>query len=354
MLKLQPGLVEAVRAATRAADLHRHLQAAMELEHATIPPYLTALYSIKPGANAAASGIIGSVVVEEMLHLTIAGNVLNAIGGSPQLDRPGFIPVFPGPLPMGVHAGLDVGLHRLTRDLVAEAFMVIEEPEAPISLPVDEAATRRFAALGEPAEDRDADTIGEFYRAIMDKIRQLGQGAFTGDPARQVVGSTWFPPDQLFPVTTVDEAVRALQVIVDQGEGTRTSPQDGDQEPAHYYRFAQIVYGRALIQTPSGWSYSGDPVGVDPAGVWNLLDDPKIADYQPGSRAAVLAEQFNVSYTNLLRSLQVTFNGDPANLKVAIGLMNELRLLALRVVSTPLPGTAQFAAPTFEYTPVSA
>ena len=28
-------------------DLHEHLQWAIELEHATIPPYLCALYSIK-------------------------------------------------------------------------------------------------------------------------------------------------------------------------------------------------------------------------------------------------------------------------------------------------------------------
>ena len=34
--------------------LQRHLDAAMQLEHATIPPYLTALYSIRPGSNAEA------------------------------------------------------------------------------------------------------------------------------------------------------------------------------------------------------------------------------------------------------------------------------------------------------------
>ena len=32
-------------------DLHEHLQWAIELEHATIPPYLCALYSIKDNSN---------------------------------------------------------------------------------------------------------------------------------------------------------------------------------------------------------------------------------------------------------------------------------------------------------------
>nr|MCU0322110.1 ferritin-like protein [Chitinophagaceae bacterium] len=50
-------------------SLKKHLQVAIELEHSTIPPYLCALYSIKEGTNVAASQIIRSVVIEEMLHM---------------------------------------------------------------------------------------------------------------------------------------------------------------------------------------------------------------------------------------------------------------------------------------------
>ena len=32
-------------------DLRTYLVIAMQIEHATIPPYLTALYSIRPGSN---------------------------------------------------------------------------------------------------------------------------------------------------------------------------------------------------------------------------------------------------------------------------------------------------------------
>lgn len=88
------------------------LQNAVKLEHATIPLYLYGLYSLAQGKNAAIAEIIESVVVEEMLHMTLASNVLNAVGGSPQIDHPGFIPPYPGPLPGGVESDLIVSLRR--------------------------------------------------------------------------------------------------------------------------------------------------------------------------------------------------------------------------------------------------
>ena len=78
-----------------------YLHAAMQLEHATIPPYLTALYSIQPGTNSDAYHVLRVVAVEEMLHLTLAANVLNAVGGTPDLTRPGFVPDYPAYLPDG-------------------------------------------------------------------------------------------------------------------------------------------------------------------------------------------------------------------------------------------------------------
>ena len=69
-------------------DLQYYLNVAMQLEHATIPPYLIALYSIKPNTNLDATNIIRTVVVEEMLHLTLASNLLNAVGGEPDLSFP--------------------------------------------------------------------------------------------------------------------------------------------------------------------------------------------------------------------------------------------------------------------------
>lgn len=352
MLSIRPEILAAVHAASSAKDLLEHIQAAIELEHATIPPYLTALFSIKTGTNAPASGIVASVVAQEMLHMTIAANLLNALGGAPRMDRPGFIPVYPGPLPMGVAGGLTIRLAKLTRGLVHDVFMRIEEPEAPIPVPVKAPRVAMFAAVSQPAPEFA--TIGEFYRAIADKITELGPPAFTGDPARQVVDTTWFPTNQLFPIVDVNSAVAAIDVIVRQGEGTVTNPEEGG-EPAHYYRFAQLVYARTLERDPAepaGWSFSGPIVGIDLAGVWNLLPDAKVADYAPNSRGQILGDQVNRTYTNLLRSLESTFDGNPDRLKAALGLMFELNVVASELVTVPLSDTGYYAAPTFEYQPV--
>ena len=69
-------------------SLQEHLQWAIELEHFTIPTYLCALYSLDPARNADAAEVIASVLIEEMLHLTLAANMLNAVGGRPRIDTP--------------------------------------------------------------------------------------------------------------------------------------------------------------------------------------------------------------------------------------------------------------------------
>ena len=53
----------------RIIELREKLQKAVELEFATIPPYLTAAFSIKPNANRSSFEIIHSVYMEEMLHM---------------------------------------------------------------------------------------------------------------------------------------------------------------------------------------------------------------------------------------------------------------------------------------------
>jgi hypothetical protein len=52
MLTVDRRLVSGVRDAAGGADLHRFVQLAIELEHSTIPPYLTAYYTLRAGTNA--------------------------------------------------------------------------------------------------------------------------------------------------------------------------------------------------------------------------------------------------------------------------------------------------------------
>jgi hypothetical protein len=51
------------------------------------------------GNNAEIGTLIDSVVKEEVAHMALACNILNAIGGEPAIDTPQFIPIYPGPLP---------------------------------------------------------------------------------------------------------------------------------------------------------------------------------------------------------------------------------------------------------------
>jgi hypothetical protein len=343
MLKIKPGIVEAVAAAQSGPDLFEFLQSAIKLEHSTIPPYLTALYSIVPGTNAAVAQIIRSIVVQEMLHMTIAANVANAVRCPIIINRPDFVPTYPGPLPMMVDDDLQVGLEKLSADLVQQTFMRIEEPETP----------RHFPSVERAAAQQPFRTIGAFYDAIMAKFRELGDGIFVGDPARQVIDNTWFPPDQLFPVTDVESAIRGLTVIKDQGEGTTEDPLEASGEPAHYYAFEEIIRGRRLVKDPSvpeGYSFSGAPVPFHPEAVIDIVSNSKAEMYPAGSLARLGVDLANEVYSNLLNALHETFTGAPGRLDATLGIMSELRLVVLeKVVNQRVPDSNKFAAPAFQY-----
>lgn len=328
MLTVSRELVSGVHSARTGEDLHEFVQSALELEHSIIPPYLTAYYTLRPGRNDEIAAALRNVVVEEMLHLTIAGNLLLALGGKPRLADPGFVPNYPSVLPMNI-GDLTVGLAPYSRELVHDVFMRIEEPEHPIEFPVQ--------ASVHPDVDRFA-TIGEFYEALISKLVDLGDGAFIGAPELQIVDPGWFPPEQLFRICDVNSARAALTLVVEEGEGTTHSPLDKEGELAHYYRFAELWHGHRLIpdvSAPAGYSYTGTPISFDPTGVWAMPANPRLIQYPPGSRSRFVAGQFSLTYTKLLRALHEMFTGVPENLDAALGIMFELRLLAQDVLDTP-------------------
>ena len=64
--------------------LKQGLQAAIELELPTLPPYLCGLWSIK-SQDGPAFDLIESVALEEMLHIGLCCNMLAAIEGHRRL-----------------------------------------------------------------------------------------------------------------------------------------------------------------------------------------------------------------------------------------------------------------------------
>lgn len=340
MIKLRPEIITGIRAASTPEELGYYLQNAIELEHSTIPPYLTAMLSLRAGTNMDIAAQIREIVIEEMLHMTIAANILIAIGGSPAINKPDFIPKYPGPLPMNI-GDLIVGIDTFSIELVQNTFMAIEEPEDPIPVEPPE------AKLEEP----EYATIGEFYDAIKAQIIALGPSIFVKPTAPpQVVDSTWFGP-RLFVITDPETACAAIDLIKIEGEGTSDSPFQRPGSPAHYYRFGEIVAGRRLIKTPDGgFAYRGAPILFDPSGVWPLRPNCKIADFAPGTQARTRIEAFAYNYSSLLNSLHNTFNGAPEQLDTAIGIMYDLRVNAVSLMETDIgDDTGQTVGPSYEY-----
>ncbi|MEU4572575.1 ferritin-like domain-containing protein [Nonomuraea sp. NPDC023979] len=322
-------------------SLREHLQWAIELEHATLPPYLCALYSLDPEKNPEAVRVVGSVFAEEMLHLALAANLLNAVGGSPRLDTPRMLPPHPRPLPHG-DPSLRLALLPFG-DEALDMFMRVEQPAPP----------------GAPVEADGYETIGQFYGAIEQGLRDLcdrlgERDVFCGDPARQV-GAAHFrhTAGRLAVVDGLESALAALGEIVEQGEGASAGEVwDGDpdvfhpdrDEVAHYYRFQELKLGRRYQRgdTPRTGP-TGEPIQVDPAGILPMRPNPRPA--APGTEARAAQDEFNTTYCAMLHQLEQAFNGSPKLLKVATGTMYSLKAQAQALMR--MPGAD---GPTFEYT----
>ena len=346
MIQLQSKLATDLAVGGKPAVLHA-LQQAIELEHSTIPLYLYALYSLDENSNGEIVDIIQSVVVEEMLHMTLACNISNALGGHPVIDKKHFIPAYPGSLPGGVEGGLVVQLAPFSYGQL-DTFLTIEEPETPLEFPL--------GALGADLAPSATDgvTIGQFYTQILNQINALPDSAFVSPPRNQI------GPNMMRGAIIVHDkatAAAAINTIIEQGEGTTTSPDDGTPgEFGHYYRFMEIKMGRRLIQVPgsnpASYAYAGPVIKLDPNGVYPVATNPSLAGYATNPAAYNACATFNYTYTNLLKSLHHTFNGEAAQLRPAIGLMMSLKGQAKAMMSG-IPNPALQVGPSFEYQPTN-
>jgi len=305
-----------------ADDVRNALQNAIRLEHSTIPPYLTATSTLSGTSESVkyARQVIRDVVIEEMLHMTLACNILNAIGGHPVIADAHFVPRYPHELPMGVAGDLVVHLKRYSKSLIENTFMKIEEPEIPLEIPTKPKTLGLAAAA--PI------TIGQFYAAIRAKLVDHPE-LFTGDPKLQVSGF-FFGPGEDIVVSDVKSALLAIETIVEQGEGTPKSPMDLQKEIAHYYRFQQLSKGMRIVDDPSSTlKVSFDPSQPllidDTTDVIQMVDDPPLVTYDSAdARADQLSTEADASYSNLLRALHQGFNGKPDKVSDAAGKLTRL------------------------------
>jgi hypothetical protein len=377
------------------------LQTAILIEHSTIPPYLTALYSIKDGTNILPSQIIRSVAVEEMLHMIMVCNVMNAVSIQPSVNRPQNYPNYPMKLPLNVD--FYVGLETFSSNSIA-TFIAIESPSNPlVKAPKYDYDAQPEAILSRGAVQennlwtlenmkdfimKNVHTIGEYYDVVFFYIvvfqiiayykangklpqtfEELNKGGiFTGDPAKQIRPEQYYGSGgKLYPVDALEGVILVFQEIKGQGEGADDSIFDVDPsqfeegaELAHYFRFKEIFHehfylggdyrpftdenGMMPVTTPP----VGKPLPVDWNAAYPMKPNPKMSDYQSNPQLFEQGKQFNITYKKLLDAIQAAVEGHSEELAKPIMYMYALKEQAIGLMSQPL--TSQYnAGPTFEY-----
>jgi hypothetical protein len=282
---------------------------AAELEHALMCEYLFAAFSLKRSVDEGLTheqlaaverwrSTILTVAKQEMLHLAIACNLLTSIGVSPHLSRPN-LPQPARHYPSGVRLELLPFGEQALRH-----FLFLERPEG---MDLDDAeglAAVEHAVPVMGTEEisphlQEFRTVGHLYRSIEAGFRHLAEkmgeeNLFLGPSGAQTRGEL-FGWKELRPISNTADAVRAIEAIVEQGEGPR-----GDWRNAHFGRFLSVLSEYLeLMESAPGLEVTRPvlPVLVRPPETGaevNLITDPTTAR---------VADLCNVAYEVLLHLL---------------------------------------------------
>ncbi|WP_329459538.1 ferritin-like domain-containing protein [Streptomyces sp. NBC_01497] len=314
----------AVPASDRGIDwLREGLQVALQLELATIPPYLCGWWSVIDRGSEAAR-LIRRVVGDEMYHMGVVCNLLTAVGERPRIKEAAT--TYPSPLPGGVRPGVHVYLSGLTKAFVRDVMMAIEAPDDPLARSLDEAPG-----------------VGDFYADLLDAFRSVDPELSAKGQLSERIGS-----DSLTPVRSLDDVERCIETIKEQGEGTSSSPATAfkDDNPAHYYAFGEIYHGRRLRRTGGSWQFTGAqvpfprvrPMARVPAGGWP----------HPSRQVQKLLDQCNGSYNSVLAGLDKAWAGGGASsLNAAVHAMRGMEGPAVELMNLTLPNAPGNYGPEF-------
>ena len=194
----------------------------------------------------------------------------------------------------------------------------------------------------------DYDNLGHLYRGIEEGFATLaaalGEGAlFLGDPAAQL-GPEQLDLDGLFAVVDLQSAQKAVQVIIEQGEGGRQ-----DAQESHFAKFSAMAaeFDAFLASHPDFMPCR--PVATDPV-MLSPIDDPSLTHVAAGEAASVL-DLANACYGLMLRLLAsgtgVWRGQEPlrrVELDSAIGLMHVIDTLAVALTRMPVEHGASVTA----------
>ena len=319
---------------------------ACEIEHGLMCEYLYAQFSLKRGVEEGltpeqlvrvqaweASLIV--VIKQEMLHLALATNILTAVGAAPHFERPNF-PIWSRWYPSGVQiALLPFGEQALRH------FMYLERPEgmdlvdAQAFAPAPDAESRIIEAAPLLAVPEPWQTVGHLYRGIGAGLSHLSErygedAVFIGPPTAQATTEI-FEWEELTAVTDLASALRAIDLIVTQGEGS-----SGDWVDAHFGKFVGILEDFLSVKAADP---NFNPVRpVEPAYVrlppdvasGTLIEEPltaRVADFCNGLYEVIL---------QVLCRYYAHFDETPAELDTLARTSKHLMNWVMRVVASEL------------------
>lgn len=308
------------------SQLHASLRVALQVELATIPPYLYAMYSIADRSSRPAL-LLRSIVVEEMLHAALVGNLLVATGADPDFTAPDLVPHFPMALPHHEPV-LELGLSPCSQSLIRDVFLRLEAPDT-----------------GEcPLVAGNFTSLGQFYSSIETGLERLAiEGDLFATPHldSQLSSDAYSPVDLnvdesggLHFVSDLESALEATEIIVHQGEGLTTERwADPDHhELTHYYKLLQI-------------SDRSSPLGA----VLPVPTNPRTPEYPADVQP--VSDLFNAAYRYLFVLLDQMFSAG-SDKGPLIGdlytVMNDLLSPTAHFLTRHVIGAGMCAAPTFE------
>ena len=286
---------------------------AAEIEHAIMCQYLFAAFSLKQIADEGLSETeldavtrwrkqVSHVATQEMLHLALVQNLLSAIGAAPHLARPN-LPAPASHYPAGVQlALLPFGEQAL------QHFMFLERPEG---MALDDADGLAAMVRATPVvnerdivpQGQDFATIGHLYRSIEAALGHLvdlhGEDwLFVGPPRAQATAGHFRWPE-LVAVTDLASACRAIEEILEQGEGPR-----GHWRNAHFGQFVAILDEyQQLREANPGFDPVRPVLAANVRPPEREVDAPIIGD----PLTARVTDLFNVVYEILLQIFERFF-----------------------------------------------
>jgi hypothetical protein len=313
------------------ACLKESLRESIRIEFSTIPPYLTAWWSIiteDGGDPDGAEPVLKCIVVEEMLHMGLVSNMLAAISSPAEVfDYRVEAPVYPSKPPGGVRPHLTVALRKLNK----AQFGVFTELES-------------FQDLA-----AGIDTIGEFYDALSAAFRHMNPTlSVSRQVERKLFGREW-----LTKLTSIPEVLNAIDLIRRQGEGRVSSgepwedPSDHTKGMGHYFQFGEFYKGLSYVEVSGTWDFQGSSVTLPKlhpmADIPTAGYDPNLVD--PAAKPAL--QEFKLQYGKMLDAMTQAWSGVGGPIGAAIAAMRALAIPAKQLMTINVGRSSETYGPDF-------